>query len=170
MRRTTFLVGAAGVVAAVVAGWAGHRSAAQETPAGGGGDSPSAIVERAMASIGAGRADDALTAMAFPAQQQDQKDAARRDILAVRDAQLGGYHGYDVGQTVRFTPRFQALDVVAYYDRQPVLFRYEFYRPQDGGAWSVLGLKVDQTEAGMIEALREDAPGVAAGRGGRATR
>ncbi len=171
MRRTASLVGAGVVTAVAVATWAGRRSAAQDTPAAAAGsDSPATIVDRSMGPVGAGQADDAVAAMAFMPQQQDQKDAARRDVFAVRDATLGGYHGYDVAQTVVFTPRFQVLDVVGYYDKQPVLFRYEFYRPTDGGPWTVLTLKVDQTEAGMTEILREDAPGIGVGRGGRATR
>jgi hypothetical protein len=169
MRRTASLVGT-GLVAAVVAvALIGRRSAAQDNPAGE-TVAPTAMVDKAMVAIGNGQADDAVTAMAFMAVQQDERDAARRDILALRDSQLGNYHGYDLAQTVPFTPRFEALDVVGYFDRQPVLFRYEFYRPQENGPWTVLTLKIDPTEAGMVEVLREDAPGVGVGRGGRATR
>ena len=89
----------------------------------------------------------------------------------MRDAQLGAYHGYDIAETVSFTPRFQVLDVLAYYDRQPVLFRYEFYRPADAGHLDRAGPEGRPDRGGQSpRPCARDAPNVGVGRGGRATR
>jgi hypothetical protein len=170
MRRTASVLGAGAVVAAVVAGWAVRRTAAQEDAPVPSDAAPTAVVDKVMGLIGSGQIDDALSAMPGLNQQQEQKAAAQQDLIRTRDAQFGTYRGYDVATTVRFTPRFQAVDVLGNYDKQPVLFRFEFYKPQDSLGWQVEDLRVDPTIATIVETLREDAPGLGAGRGGRATR
>ena len=168
MRRTKSVLGACVLAAVVVAGWAERRTAAQDAPSA--DDGPAAVAGKIMGSIGSGQVDDALAAMTGLNQEADLKAAAQQDLLRVRDAQLGAYHGFDVATTVRFTPRLQALDVIGYYDKQPVLFRFEFYRPQDTVPWQVQDLQVNPQMSGIVETLREDTPGLGVGRGGRATR
>jgi len=53
--------------------------------------------------------------------------------------------------------QFQTLDVLAYYDQQPVLFRFHFYRPQkqDAVKWMVLGLHVITGLQEITELLKD---------------
>ena len=169
MRRRTWSTAAvvAGAAAALVVAMTVRRSAADDdAPAGG----PTATLERVMGAIGDGKIDDAVGLMDGLRARADQKDAARVALLAVRDGQLGAWHGSDVAEVVRFTARLQTVDEVGYFDQQPVLYRFECFEPVAGGPWQVLNLKVEPDLNNQVETLREDAGGVSLGRGGRAAR
>ena len=163
---TTAVVACLAVAAATAV--AVRRSAADDdAPAAGG---PGRTVDAIMAAVGRGQFDDAVGLMDGLKGRADQKDAARSALIAVREAGLGVWRGHDVSTVVRFSPRLQTVDVVGYFDVQPVLYRFSMYQPTDGGPWQVLDLKVDGNLTTATEALREDAAGVSLGRGGRATR
>ncbi len=169
-RRTWSVLGVCVVAGGLWAGAAGRRTTAQDAPPAGGG--PEAVVDKIMDRVGKGQVDDAVAAMERPSNVSDLRDAARAKLLALRNVQLGTYHGYDVATTVRFTPRLQVLDVMGYYDQQPVLFRFQLYHPQadEATAWAVLAFDVTPDLTDALEAVREDTPNLGAGRGGRAAR
>ncbi len=170
MRRTVSVLGGCVVVVAVVVGLADRRSAAQDGGAPSGG--AAGAVDKLMASVGGGQLDDAAAFMDRLKTPTAVRDGARDALLKLRELQLGDYHGYDVATTVRSSPRFETVDVLAYYDQQPVLIRIDFYHPQadDAVPWTILDFRVDPNLTTAVEVLREDAPGLAVGRGGRATR
>ena len=132
-----------------------HRSTAQQTPAA---STAAKTLEPIMTAIGKGQFDDAVGLMDGLKSNADQKQAARSALGAVRDAQLGNWQGYEVANTVTFSTRLQTLDVLGYYDLQPVLFRFQMYEPADNGPWQVLELKVDGNLVTATQTLRDDAP------------
>ena len=168
MRRTVSLLG---VCAMILGLMTVRRTAAQDAPPAIPGGA-AGVVDKIMGLVGNGQIDQAVPLMDVLKNQPDLREDARTKLLRLRDGQLGTYRGYDIATTIRFSPRLQTLDVLAYYDQQPVLLRFEFYHPQasDAVPWSVLDFRVDTDVAAAIEVLREDAPGIGVGRGGRATR
>ena len=145
-----------------------RRSAAQDgAPAAG----PARAVDKIMAFIGNNQIDDAVGQMDGVKDNADQKAAVRGALLNVRDVpHLGAYHTYDVAAVVRYSPHLQTLDVLACYDLQPILYRFQYYQPSDNVAWQVLDLRVDANLTTATETLRDDAANVSLGRGGHAAR
>lgn len=168
MRRRTLSV--LGVCVVIGGLWAVRPTAAQDAPPLSG--SAESAVEKVMDHLGHGDIEEAVRLMDRPTGGADLRADARAKLIALRDAQVGAYHGYDVAQTVRFTARVQVLDVMAYYDQQPVLVRFQLYHPavEESAGWSVLAFEVQPDLTVALQVLREDAPNVAAGRGGRAAR
>ena len=165
MRRRTTSATALAIGMAVVAAAAWVRRSPAQAAAG--GPTAAKTLDPIMTQIGKGQFDDAVGLMDGLKANADQKQAARSALAAVRDAQLGNWQGYEVANTVSFSNRLQTLDVLGYYDLQPVLFRFEMYEPADGGPWQVLELKVDGNLVTSTQTLRDDAPDL--GRGGRLT-
>jgi hypothetical protein len=168
MRRLGSVLCVSAAAAAIVTAVAvRHTSAQDDAPAGG----PSQVLSKVMASIGSNQVDDAVAQMDGLKDNGAEKDGVRAALLAVRDVpHLGAYHGYDVPAVVHYSARLQTLDVLAYYDLQPVLYRFEYYQPSDNAAWQVLDLRVDWGLTTAMETLRDDASNSALGRGGRAAR
>ena len=170
MRRTlpALVLGATAVALAVTAAVVRPTAAQDESPTASGGATK--LVERVMTAVGHGQIDDAVGLMEGLKARGAQKDDVRSALLAARDGQLGPWRGYELSTVVRFSGRLQTLDVLGYYDLQPVLYRFELYQPAADGVWTVLDLRVEGDLDKATEVLREDAAGAGFGRGGRATR
>ena len=115
---------------------------------------PSAVIEQMMGLIGQNRIDDAIGMMEGLKDQAEARNTARDELIHLRD-QTGVYRGYDIAAIQRFTPQFQTVDVMAYYDLQPVLLRFHFYRPQLTGPWNVLGFQETTVMREIVEILRD---------------
>jgi hypothetical protein len=87
-------------------------------------------IDRVMAHIVAGRIDDALAAIDFLKEQPDTRAVLRDRLTRITNTQQQHCYGYDVAAVQRFSDRLQSVAVLAYYDQQPYLFRFELYHPQ----------------------------------------
>lgn len=117
---------------------------------------PTEVVDQIMGLIGQGRIDDGVGMMEGLKTQANLRQAARDRLIQLRDEE-GTYRGYDVAAIQRFTNQFQIMDVLAYYDNEPVLFRFHFYRPQttDTAKWMVLGFQVTTSTQEITEVLKD---------------
>jgi len=117
---------------------------------------PTEVVDQIMTQIGQNQIDDAVSLMEGLKDQPELRQAARESLVHVRETE-GTYRGYDVASIQRFSPRFQTMKVLAYYDDQPVLLRIHFYRPQkqDGVKWLVLSFHVITELPEMTEMLKD---------------
>jgi len=127
---------------------------AQDVPAG--FPPPSEIISQMMSLIGQNKIDEATAMMDGLKDQPDARNIARDKLIHLRDEQ-GVYRGYDIAASQRFTGQFQIVDVMAYYDQQPVLMRFHFYRPQLTSGWNVLGFQI-QTSVQDITTILHDMP------------
>jgi len=132
-----------------------HRAKAQDAAAPAVA-TPNEVIDQIMSRIGQGRVDDAVAMMEGLKNQGDMQQAARNRLITLRDDQ-GQYHGYDIAAVQRFTPQVQSVDVLAYYDSQPVMFRFHFYRPvvENNGKWAILGFQVSTAVQEMAETLKD---------------
>jgi hypothetical protein len=138
-----------------------HRVKAQD---GGAAAAPSDVIDQFMTQVGQNQLDNAVSIMDGLKVDADLKQSARNDLIRLRNDQ-GQYHGYDIADTQRFSSRFQTIDVLAYYDQQPALLRFHFYRPdtQNNGKWDILGFQV-HTDLPEIVTMIKDATNGTVGR------
>ena len=54
---------------------------------------------------------------------------------------VGTMHGYDLIVEKSLTDRYRLLSYLARYDRQPIRFTFQFYRPAD--TWKIYSFKYD---------------------------
>ena len=155
MRRCYLLGRVLLVTGLLIAGFSLHESKAQDTPVAA-VSSPMDVVDQIMGFIGQGKIDDAVGMMEGLKTQPELREAARDRLVHLRDEQ-GIYRGYDVAAIQRFTNQFETLDVVAYYDEQPILLRFHFYRPQlqNGTKWMVLGFQPSTSVQEITEVLKD---------------
>jgi hypothetical protein len=132
MRNKTLVyaapLAAVGLIAAMVMWKAEHAMAAAATPAGPSNGAPQAV-DRIMSQIVVGRIDEALGGIDFLKQQPDVRTELRNRLTQLADQQQRLY-GYDIAAVQRFSDRLETLSVLAYYEQQPILFKFELYRPQ----------------------------------------
>ena len=140
-----------------------HRVKAQDA-AGAPVGSPNEIIDQFMNQVGQNQIDNAVSVMDGLKIDAELKQSARNDLIRVRNDQ-GQYHGYEIADVQRFTGRFQTVDVLAYYDQQPALFRFHFYRPDalNNGKWDILGFQA-HTDLPEIVTMIKDATEQTAGR------
>ena len=91
---------------------------------------PNEVVDQIMGLIGQGKIDEAVGMMEGLKTQPELREAARDRLVRLRDEQ-GPYRGYDIAAVQRFTSQFETLDVLAYYDEQPVLAPLPLLSPAD---------------------------------------
>ena len=117
---------------------------------------PEETVAPIMAQIGAGKIDEAVAMMDGLNSQPNLKEAARDRLLHLRDEQ-GRYRSYDIAAVQKFTKQFQTLDVMAYYDLQPVLLRFHFYRAQldPSVKWTILGFQETSSMQEIVDILKD---------------
>jgi len=154
MRKNSLLIRVLLIIGLVMAGIALRETKAQDASTA--VVSPTAVVDQIMGLIGQGKIDDAVGMMEGLKSQLDLREAARDRLIHLRDEQ-GAYRGYDVAAIQRFTGQFQTMDVLAYYDEQPVLLRFHFYRPQtqNGAKWTVLGFQVSTAVQEITDILKD---------------
>jgi hypothetical protein len=143
-------------IALIFAGYTLRPSKAQDAPPPPPVATPTEVVDQIMVLIGQGRIDDGVALMEGLKAQSDMRQAARSRLIALRNDQ-GTYRGYDIAAVQRFSGQFQTVDVLAYYDEQPVLFGFHFYRPQvqDNVKWMVLGLQVTTSVQEITDVLKD---------------
>jgi hypothetical protein len=143
-------------IALILAGHALRSAKAQDAPPPPAVLTPTQVVDQIMTLIGQGRIDDAVSMMEGLKTQSDMRQAARTHLIALRNDE-GAYRGYDIAATQRFSGQFEIVNVLAYYDDQPVLVRLHFYRPQlrDDIKWMVLDLEVMTSLHEMTEVLKD---------------
>ncbi len=115
---------------------------------------PLEVIDQMMNLIGQNQVDQATNMMDGLKNQPEMRNVARDKLIHLHDEQ-GVYHGYDVAATQRFTPQFQTVDVLAYYDQQPVMLRFHFYRPLKDGSWNVLGFQITTSVQEISEILKD---------------
>jgi hypothetical protein len=125
---------------------------AQEAPAG--GSSPSDVIDQMMMQISQNRIDNATALMGNLRSTPDLRSAARDQLDHLHDDQ-GTYHGYEIVAIQKISNQFQTFNVMAYYDQQPVLLRFHFYRPQAAASWNVIGFQAVTSIADMTEVLKD---------------
>jgi hypothetical protein len=132
-----------------------HRVKAQDAAAAAVA-TPNDIIDQFMTQVGQNNIDNAVSVMDGLKVDADLKQSARDTLIRVRTDQ-GQYHGYDIAAVQSFTGRFETFDVLAYYDQQPVLFRFHFYRPdtQNNGKWDILGFQVHTDLAEVVAELKD---------------
>jgi hypothetical protein len=157
MRKFTKVCSVSAVVCVglIVFGYAALRTRAQDTPPAVLA-TPSDVISQIMSLVGQSRIDEAIALMDGFKNQPELREAARTGLLHLREED-GTYRGYDIAAVQKFTGQFQTDDVMAYYDEQPVLFRFHFYRPQtqDNTKWVVLGFQVSTTQQEITEVLKD---------------
>jgi hypothetical protein len=157
MRKKVALAVTAVTVSLILAGHAMRISKAQDAPAPATAvAAPTEVVDQIMGLIGQGRIDDGVAMMEGLKNQPDLRQAARDRLIHLRDEE-GAYRGYDVAAIQRFTNQFEIMDVLAYYDDQPVLFRFHFYRPQttENAKWMVLGFQATTSTQEITDVLKD---------------
>ena len=127
---------------------------AQDAPAGPTAATPTEIIDQMMGLIGQNKVDDATNLMEGFRNQPDARNAARDKLIHLRE-EYGNYHGYDIAAFQKFTPQFQTADVMAYYEQEPILLRFHFYRPTVDGPWNVLGFQITTSSQEITEILKE---------------
>ena len=134
-----------------------HRARAQDAAAPA-VPPPNEIIDQIMTQVAQNQIDDAVALMDGLKNQAELKESARSALLRLRTDQ-GQYHGYELAATQKFTSRFETVDVLAYYDQQPVLMRFHFYRPdlQNNGKWAILGFQVSTDLPEVLTILKEAA-------------
>jgi hypothetical protein len=125
---------------------------------------PNDIIDQFMTQVGQNEIDNAVALMDGLKNEAELRESARAGLLRLRTDQ-GQYHGYEIAAVQKFTSRFQTVDVLAYYDQQPALLRFHFYRPdvQNNGKWAILGFQVD-TDMQEVVTILKDAALVDVGR------
>lgn len=115
---------------------------------------PADIIDQMMSLIGQNRIDDATALMGNLKSAPDLRSTAREQLSHLHDDQ-GSYHGYELAAVQKFSNQFQTFNVMAYYDEQPVLLRFHFYRTQNTGSWNVNGFQAVTNVAEITEVLKD---------------
>jgi hypothetical protein len=110
-------------------------------------------VEELLTLYSQGKVDDMLQRMPVaPAQTRDEFDSLRHDLVAVSTI-AGRYTGFDIVRSRTLSDRYYELYVLAYFEKEPVLFEFGFYRPAD--TWQVQRFKFRTDLGPFLDALLE---------------
>ena len=128
------------LLVALISAWTFKPSTAQDRPA------PSAYttsIDRVMSNIVAGRIDEALAAIDFLKEQPDARAVLRQRLVTTANEQVHCY-GYEITAVQSYSKHLHTVWVLGYYEQQPMLFRFEFYRPQarEDKPWVIQGLSL----------------------------
>ena len=118
-------------------------------------------IDRVMNHIVAGRIDDALSAIDFLKDQPDTRAALRDRLVRISNTEQQHCYGYDVAAVQHFSDRLQIVAVLAYYDQQPYLFRFELYHPQAKAdePWLIQELSIHPNVTEELKDTPVDYPG-----------
>jgi hypothetical protein len=134
------LVGVALAACCLFMAWHGNEPAAAAGP----GDAVSTElrpqVQELLALYGQGKIDDMLQRMPVaPAQNRDDFENLRRELIGLTNV-AGRYQGFDIVTSLPLSGRYCELYVLAYFEKEPILFDFGFYKA--GDAWQVQRFKV----------------------------
>jgi hypothetical protein len=97
-------------------------------------------VQELLTLYGQGKIDDMLQRMPVaPAETRDDFDNLRRELIGLTSI-AGRYEGFDIVTSLALSGRYYELYVLAYFEKEPILFEFGFYKPAD--AWQVQCFKV----------------------------
>lgn len=65
----------------------------------------------------------------------------KEKMAGLTDDFVGPMHGYELIVEKSLTDRYRLLSYLARYDRQPIRFTFQFYRPND--TWKIYSFKYD---------------------------
>ncbi len=127
----------------VVRAWHGNESAARAQPARQGDAVSRELrpkVEELLALYGQGKIDDMLQRMPVgTGETRDDFDNLRRELIGLTSI-AGRYQGFDIVTSTTLSDRYHEIYVLAYFEKEPILFEFGFYRLAD--AWQVQRFKV----------------------------
>ena len=113
-------------------------------------------VEELLTLYSQGKFDDMLQRMPVaPAQTRDEFDSLRHDLVAVSTI-AGRYLGFDIVTSQTLSDRYYEIYVMAYFEKEPVLFEFGFYRPAD--TWQVQRFKFRTDLGTFLDTLLERKP------------
>ena len=107
-------------------------------------------VEELLSLYSQGKIDDLLQRMPVaPAESRDDFENLRRDLIGLTGV-AGRYLGFDIVASETLSDRYHEVYVLAYFEKEPILFEFGFYRP--GAAWQVQRFKVETDLGPFLEA------------------
>lgn len=112
------------------------------------------IVEKFMAMVKAGQVEEAVDFLYGSNPWMSRKSDAVQNVrsrLASINQMVGNLKNHEKLQELRAGSRFVYLSYLAAYDRQPIRFEFEFYRPAD--AWIIYSFSFDDKLDEDIEKL-----------------
>jgi len=108
-------------------------------------------VEELLTLYSQGKIDDMLQRMPIaPAQTRDEFDNLRRELIALTGI-AGRYLGFDIITSQALTERYHEVYVLAYFEKEPILFEFGFYKP--GEVWQVQRFKVEPDLGPFLETM-----------------
>jgi hypothetical protein len=142
------------VALCVLRPWRGNEPAAAAQPA----RSADAVrtdlrpkVEELLALYSQGKIDDLLQRMPVPpADTRDEFENLRRELIGLTGI-AGRYLGFDIVASETLSDRYHEVYVLAYFEKEPILFEFGFYRPAD--AWQVQRFKVKTDLGPFLDVL-----------------
>ncbi len=112
------------------------------------------IVEKFMEMVKAGQVEEAVDFLYGSNPWMSRKSDAVQNVrsrLASINQMVGNLKNHEKLQELRAGSRFVYLSYLAAYDRQPIRFEFEFYRPAD--AWIIYSFSFDDKLDEDIEKL-----------------
>jgi len=108
-------------------------------------------VEELLSLYSQGKIDDLLQRMPVaPAESRDDFENLRRDLIGLTGV-AGRYLGFDIVASETLSDRYHEVYVLAYFEKEPILFEFGFYRPAD--AWQVQRFKVKTDLGPFLDTL-----------------
>jgi hypothetical protein len=146
---------AVAVMICVVCAWRGTERAAVAQPVARQSDAVRTElrpkVEELLSLYGQGKIDDLLQRMPVaPADNRDEFDSLRRELIGLTGV-AGRYLGFDIVALETLSDRYHEVYALAYFEKEPILFEFGFYRP--GEAWQVQRFKVKTDLGPFLDAL-----------------
>jgi hypothetical protein len=139
-------------------GFASRGRSADDQPRTGGAANTSYFdsIDQVMDKLTTGRVDDVTASVESLKSDPAERDAVREKLVNLRNQQ-GRFLGYDLVSIQRFSDRLQRVDVLAFYERQPALFRFDVYHASgnDDDAWSILDVHVEDTLPDALEEMKD---------------
>lgn len=101
-------------------------------------------IDQFFATLKAGKSNEALDALyatnKWMARSSDQVQNVKSRMASLEKL-VGSLRAWEKLQDIQVGTRFAYVSYVVVYDRQPIRFEFEFYRP--GDEWSVFGFSLD---------------------------
>ncbi len=121
-------------------------------PAAGRAEEPVQIIEAFLARLKAGQAseavDDLYSGNKWMAKNSDAILNIKNKLGALNEM-IGDLKNYEQLQQIALGTRFIYFSYLAAYERQPIRFVFEFYRPED--AWVIFGFTLDDNVDDDVE-------------------
>ena len=118
---------------------------------------PEAEINAFIAKLKAGKSTEAVESLysGNPWRSHVQDDVSQvKDQLAAMNKLVGSLKSHEQLRAISVGTRFKYFGYLAAYDRQPIRFVFEFYKPE--GQWKFFGFSLDsEIDADIEKAARE---------------